>query len=323
MNEMRTLRTVLVVVGLLLVGVTVCAQSFPSRPVRLVVGYPAGGGADAVARALVNPLSQQFGQPVVIENRPGAAGGIAADAVARSPADGHTLLIADRGILVFNLGLFKTLPYNPERDFAPVGTVVKSHFVMVAPASAGRSTVSRLIADAKASPGKLNYAATATGSTAAMEAFKRQVGVDMVSVPYKGAAPALTALLAGEVDTMLVDVISALPHIRAGKLLALAVTSSQRLPWLPDVPSLAESGLSGYEGMTWVGLLAPAGTPPDVVRHLHTALAAALKSPELIQRYESNGLQVMPGTPAQLAERMKDEQSIWPKRLRDWGLAHE
>lgn len=323
MKTNRILRTVLLVSGLLLVGVTVWAQPFPSRPVKLVVGYPAGGGADAVARALVNPLSQQLGQPVVVENRPGAAGGIAADAVARSPADGHTLLIADRGILVFNLGLFKTLPYNPERDFAPVGTVVMSHFVMVAPASAGRSSVSRLIADAKTSPGKLNYAATATGSTAAMEAFKRQAGVDIVSVPYKGAAPALTAVLAGEVDTMLVDVMSALPHIRAGKLLALGVTSAQRLPWLPDVPTLAESGLAGYEGLTWVGLLAPAGTPSDVVQRLHSALAAALKAPEVTQRYEGNGLQVMPGTPAFLAQRMKDEQAVWPKRLRDWGLAQE
>ncbi len=299
------------------------AQAYPSRPIRIVVGYPPGGGADAVARALVAPLSQQLGQPVVIENRPGAAGSIAAEAVGHATPDGYTLLIADRGILVFNMGLFKKLPYNPERDFAPVGSVVKSHFVLVGPASAGRANVAALIAEAKARPGRLNYASTATGSTAAMELFKQQAGIELVNIPYRGAGPALTAVLAGEVDTMMVDILSALPHMRAGKLVAYGVTSTTRLPWLPDTPTLAEAGIKGYEALTWVGLLAPAGTPPEIVTRLNAALQTALKAPDVVQRFEAGGLESWPGNAAQLAQRMKEEQAVWPDRLRKWGLSVE
>lgn len=319
----RRAATIALGASLLAGALPVHAQAYPSKPIRIVVGYPPGGGADAVARALLPSLSQQLGQPVVVDNKPGAAGSIAAEFVGHAAPDGYTLLIADRGMLVFNMGLFKKLSYNPERDFAPIGSVVKTHFVLVGPATAGRANLNALIADAKARPGRLNYAATATGSTAAMELFKQQAGIELVSVPYRGAGPALTAVLAAEVDTMMVDILSALPHIRAGKLVAYGVTSSARLPWLPDTPTLIDSGIKGYEAMTWVGFLAPAGTPPEIVARLNAALQIALKAPDVAQRFEAGGLEAWPGSVEQLSHRMKEEQAVWPDRLRKWGLSAE
>jgi len=299
------------------------AQSYPTRPIRMLVGYPAGGGADVMARLLAPSLSERLGQPVVVENRAGAAGGIACELAAQASPDGYTLLLADRGMLVFNMGLFKKINYNPEKDFAAIGTVLRSHFVLVGKPAPGRESVQTLIAQSRAAPGKLNYAATATGSTAAMELFKQRAAVDIVSVPYKGMAPALTALLAGEVDVAMADVLSALPHIRAGKLQAFAVTSKARLSWLPQTPTLDEAGLGGYEAMTWLGLVAPAGTPSDIVGRIHQALQQTLQNADYAGKLGASGLEPMGGSSEQMARLMKEEQAVWPDRLRKWGLAVE
>lgn len=299
------------------------AQSYPSKPIRMLVGYPPGGGADFNARLLAPSLAERLGQTVVVENRAGAAGGIAAEAAARASPDGYTLLMADRGMLVFNMGLFKKLSYSPDRDFAAIGTVARAHFVLVGGPAAGRENLQGLLAQARATPGKLNYAATATGSTAAMELFKQRAGLDIVRVPYKGIAPALTALLAGEAELAMADVLSALPHIRSGKLLAYAVTSKSRLSWLPQTPTMDESGLSGFEALTWIGLLAPAGTPQDVVAKLSAALQQTLANADYAQKLATSGLEPMPGSAEQMATLLKEEQAVWPDRLRQWGMAIE
>ncbi len=299
------------------------AQAYPSKPIRMLVGYPPGGGADIMARLLALALAERLGQAVVVDNRAGAAGGIACELTAHASPDGYTVLLADRGMLVFNMGLFKKLSYSPDKDLAAVGTVLRSHFVLVGRPMAGRENVQALLAQARATPGKLNYAATATGSTAAMELFKQRAGVDIVSIPYKGMAPALTALLAGEVEMAMADVLSALPHIRSGKLLAYAVTSKGRLSWLPQTPTLDESGLAGYEAMTWLGLVTPAGTPQDVVARLNAALQQTVRNADYAQKLATSGLEPMAGSAEQMATLMKEEQAVWPDRLRQWGMAVE
>jgi len=327
----RTLGTLLrsgtalvLAMGLASLGTSALAQAYPSKTIRLIVGYAPGGGGDTIARIVAGPLSQELGQAIIIENKPGAAGSLGAQAASMAQPDGYTLLVADRGMLVLNMGLFKKLPYDPTRDFVTIGTIAKSQFVLVGAASQARRNAAELIAEAKAKPGKLNYAVTATGSTTAMELLKQQAGVDIVGVPYKGAAPAVAAVLSAEVDLALLDIATALPHIRAGKLKAYGVTSTARLPWLPDTPPLAEAaGLPGYEAMTWVGLLAPRGTPPEVVNRLNLALNAALRAADVVNRFDTMGLETMPSTIPQFAARMREEQAVWPDRLRKWGMSAE
>lgn len=297
------------------------AQSYPTKPIRLVVGYPAGGGGDNMARVLAEQLSKQLGQPVLVDNRPGASGSISSTLVANSPADGYTLLIADRGMMVFNVGAYKRLSYNPAHDFAPIGTVLESTFVLVTKPGSGPQNIASLIDLSKKNPGTFNYAATSTASIVATELFKSRAGIDIVSIPYKGAAPALTDLLGGQVQTMMIDILTALPYIRAGKLSALAVTSSRRLPLLEQVPTLAESGLKDFEATTWLGLLAPAGTPAAIVNQLNSALRHACESREVIQRMRDGAFTPMLRSPLEMGQLIKEDLAIWPDRIRRWGFS--
>ena len=298
-------------------------QSYPNRPVRLLVGYPPGGGADRIARALSGPLGQKLGQPIIVENRSGAAGSIAAAATANAAPDGYTLMIADRGILVFNLGLFKQLTYDPRSDFTPIGTVATSSFVLISKKNTDYRSMRELISHARKNPGVLNYAATATGSTAGMEFLKQKASIDLVRVPYKGVGPAMTAILAGEVDLMLADILSALPHIRAGTVVPLGVSSSRRSPLLPDVSTIAESSLPGYEAMTWIGLIGPKGMPEDVASRVESDLRIALTSGDVGERLMQAGMEPWTGGRQILSSLMKEEQSLWPEQLRRWGMSAE
>src|SRR5438552_13835540 len=250
---------------------TVCvsgasAQTYPTRPIRLVVPFPAGGTTDILAREVGQRLSMTLGQPVVIDNRPGAAGNIGADLVAKSAPDGYTLLMGTVGTHAINASLYAKMPYDHVKDFAPIILVAGVPNVLVVNPSLPVNSVQELIAYAKANPGKLNFASSGPGTSIHLsgELFKVMAGVQMTHVPYKGSAPALQDLLGGQVQLMFDNLPPSLPHIKAGKLRALAVTSVARSPALPDVPTIAESGLPGFEASSWFGILVPAGTPSAI-----------------------------------------------------------
>ena len=269
------------------------AQGWPSRPVSLVVPYPPGGPVDLSARLLAPRLQQALGQPVVVENKPGAGGNIGADYVAKSAPDGHTLVMGAIATHAINPALYPKLPYDPIRDFAPVALVVQVPNVLVVNNDLPAKNVSELVSLLKKNPGKLDFASGSTGSTGhlAGELFKQMTGTYMVHIPYKGAAPAAADLLAGRVHLMFDNLASALPNIRAGKLRALAVTTLRRSASLPEVPTLDESGLKGFDMTTWWGVMAPAKTPPAVVDRLADELGRILESPEIQERLAAMGSQ--------------------------------
>src|SRR3954454_15186542 len=271
---MQGIRRASALVGLLLVCAAALAQDYPAKPLRFIVPFPPGGGNDTVARAIAQQMSPALGQPVVIDNRPGAGGSIGADLAAKAPADGYTLFLAGVGSHVVNPNLHAKLPYDPVRDFAPVTLVASAPSVLVVNPGVPARTLAELTAYARANPGKLNYASNGNGSAAQLAAtmYESMAGVKMVHVPYKGIAPAMTDLLSGEVQLMFGTIVALVPHIQAGKLRALAVTSKKRSSLLTDIPTLAESGLPEYEAGSWYGILAPAGTPPDIIAKLNTVV---------------------------------------------------
>lgn len=297
------------------------AADYPTRPVRLVVGYAAGGGGDQVARALVPGLSARLGQQVIVDNRPGAAGSVGADAVAKASPDGYTLLVGDRGMMVYNAGMFRKLSYDPGRDFAPIGKVVDSYYVLVATRSLGVNDFAALRKEALARPGQLNYAATATGSTAAMEFLKQRTGMDIVRVPYRGAAPALQAVISGETQLMLIDALTAVAQIKGGTVKAIAVTAPRRLTLLPDVPTLDEAGVRDFSAGTWVGLFAPAGTPGAIVAQVSAALRQTVASPEVTKFIADGGLEPGYAPADEMGRMLESELGAWPARLRGWGMS--
>ena len=298
------------------------AQTFPAKPLRLVVGVPPGGTTDIVARAVGQKLSEQLGQPVVIDNRGGAGGNIGAEAVAKSPPDGYTLFLATIGTMAINQLLYKEMPFDTMRDFAPVSQLTSMPQVMVIHPSIPATTAQEFVAHAKRPGVQLNFGSGGTGTAThlAGELFAHMAGIKMSHVPYKGNGPAMTDLLGGRVSAMYDQIVTALPHVRTGKLRALGVTTATRAAIAPEIPTLAEAGLKGYEVTTWHGLLAPAGTPAPILVRLSQEVARALQSPEVTQRFAANGAEPVASTPAQFGDFMRAEIRKWTDTVRAAGL---
>jgi len=325
----RMTRTILRALGALAVAfaANVHAQApYPNHPVRIVVPFPAGGTTDILARATAQKLTETLGQPFVVENRPGAAGNIGAEIVAKSPPDGYTMLMGTVGTHAINASLYEKMPYDHVKDFVPVVLVAGVPNVLVVHPSVPAKSVQELIAYAKANPGKLNFASSGSGTSIHLsgELFKTMTGVSMQHVPYKGSAPALADLTGGQVQLMFDNLPSALPLIKAGKLRALAVTSLARASALPDVPTVAESGLPGFEASSWFGLLAPAGTPKDVITKVNAEVAKWLATPEAKEKLASQGAIVASGlTPDDFTRHIASETTKWQKVVKDSGAKVE
>jgi tripartite-type tricarboxylate transporter receptor subunit TctC len=296
-------------------------DSYPSRPIKLVVPFAAGGAVGAVARTLATPLSTALGQSIVIENRGGAGGILGMDAVAKAPPDGYTLLLIHSGI-TYMPGLYKTLPFDPLHDLDAIVPAVSGSYLLTVTNSVPVKNLAELIAYAKAHPGKLTYASAGIGSTLhlATEFLKRDAGIDLLHIPYKGAAQATTDLVGGQVQVMIGPVVSVLPLAQAGKIRALAVASLKRSPLAPELPTMAESGLPGFEVASWYGLAGPAGTPKIAIEELNIETNKALKSPQVIAQFRHQGYEPIGGTPQDLAARIKTDITAWTKIIRDAGI---
>lgn len=295
------------------------AQDYPSRPVRIVVPFQPGGGSDTLGRLLAEKLTARWGQPVVVENRAGAGGNLGAGLVAQSSPDGHTLLLSSPGPVVINQSLYKSLPFDPD-GFVPVSVIATNYGVLAVHPRTGFSDVAALVAAARAARDKLNFASAGSGTTPhlAGELFKSMAGVRLTHVPYKGAGPGFAALLAGEVDLMFVDVFIALPHVRAGRLRALALGGGARNPLLPGVPVLGEV-LPGFEYSVWQGLVAPAGTPAAVASRIAGAVADIVRQPDVARRLADVGLEAVGSTPAEMGAVMRQDRERWGKVVRETG----
>ena len=300
------------------------AQTYPVKPIRLIFGYTAGGAGDVGARLLAQKLSENLGQNVVVENRPGAGGAIADELVAKSPADGYTLLYA-AGSTTILPALRPKLPYSVERDFAPVSMVMITSFALAVHPSVPVNDVKGLIALARSQPGKLTFSTPGVGSSShfAGEVFKMMADVKMLHVPYRGAPEATTAVIAGEVDINFPSVTGALPFVKTGRLKALAVSSAKRAPTLPSVPTLSESGLTGYERAGWNGVLAPAGVPKEIIARLNAAIIKAVDSPEMKEAIVKQGLVAQTGTPGEFAAFIRDQLAQNAKVVKFAGIKTE
>lgn len=299
----------------ILFATNVVAQEWPNKPIRWIVPFPPGGAMDVMARALAEKSSKSLGQAVVIENKPGAGGNIGADFVARSDADGYTMMITSIGMAT-NKYLYPKLSYDPVKDFSPVSLIAIVPNVLVTNATQPNvKTVSDVIANAKAQPGKLTYASAGNGSSIhlAGEVFTSMAKIDMQHIPYKGSNPAVTDLLGGQVNYMFDSITSAKPHIDAGKLRPIGITTSKRSKALPNVPTIAESGLPGYEVTPWFAVFVPAATPKPIVKKLNAALLDALKSPEIKAKFDGIGAEPLGTTPDELANYLNKEIERWGK----------
>jgi len=297
------------------------AQSFPAKPVKLVVPFPPGGPLDSVGRAIAQKLTEAWGQSVVVDNRPGAGGNIGADLVAKSAPDGYTVVMGALSTHAVNPSLYPTMPYNAARDFAPITLVAVTPNVLVVNPSLPVRSVKDLIAYAKANPGKLSFGSGSNGSAGhlAGELFKVDAGIEMVHIPYKGAAPAMQALLAGDTQLMFDNLANSMPQVKAGKLRALAVTTAQRSKLAPDLPTMAEAGVPGFDISTWFGLLAPAGTPPDVVAKWNADTVKILNAPETRERMTAQGAEAAPTTPAEFAQFIARELAKYARIVKVSG----
>src|SRR5687768_11700772 len=299
-------------------------QAFPSRPVRVIVPFPPGGGTDIVARAVTPKMAELLGQPFLVENRAGAGGNIGTESVAKSPADGHTLLVASASTAI-NTTLVPNLSWDFARDFAPVVLLVVNNHLLAAHPSVPASNVRELLALAKAKPGHVTYASYGSGSSAHLtaELFKLMAGVDLLHVPYKGAAPAVNDLLGGQVNIVFADVAAMLSHVKSGKLKALGIGSAKRFEGLPHVPTIAESGVPGFEAGGFLGLAAPAGTPPAVIAALNSAAQKTLALPEVRDRLLAIASPPVGGTPEQFASHIQREIDKWARVIRAANIKPE
>jgi tripartite-type tricarboxylate transporter receptor subunit TctC len=297
------------------------AQTYPTKPIRIVVPFPPGGATDILARDVAQKLSESFGQQVIVDNRPGAGGNIGSELVARSAPDGYTLEMGTVGTHAINASLYSKMPYDHVKDFVPVILVAGVPNVLVVNPAVPANSVAELIAYAKANPGKLNFASSGAGTSIHLsgELFKVMAGVQMTHIPYKGSAPALQDLLGGQVQLMFDNLPPSLPQIKAGKLRALAVTSLTRAPALPDVPTVAEAGLPGFEASSWFGILAPAGTPPAIVAKLNAEIAKWLATPEAKEKLSKQGANAAGGSPEDFARHIAAETTKWAKVVKDSG----
>jgi tripartite-type tricarboxylate transporter receptor subunit TctC len=303
-----------------LAGAAAHAQQYPSKPVRLVVGYPPGGAVDAIARVLAQPLGQAFGQQFVIENRGGASGIIGADVTAKSPPDGYTLIVLS-GTHTVNPSLYKKLPYDTERDFAAISMLASSAYILVVHPSLPVKSVRELIAFAKKNRGQINYASSGNAGMPHLsgELFKVKSGIEMTHIPYKGSAAVTTAVLSGEVPIMFSNLISTMPQVQAGRFRALGVTGLARIAAAPDVPTIAEAGLPGYEVVGWYGFMAPANTPAEIINRLSAQTAKALQAPEVLKRFANEGIDAVGSTPEAFAKVIREDIVKWGEVVRQSG----
>ncbi|HYL25589.1 MAG TPA: tripartite tricarboxylate transporter substrate binding protein [Burkholderiales bacterium] len=300
------------------------AQSYPAKPIRLIVPYPAGGATDFFARLVFPKVGDALGQPVVVENRPGAGTAIGASEVARSAPDGYTLLLGDAGTYAFNPTLYKKLSYDPAKDFAPVSLTGRFALILaVNTAVLNVSSVDQFVQAAKQAPGKIDYGAPGPGSPIhlAMELFKQRAGITMTPIPYKGGADALSDLIGGRIGALFPDIATGLPQIRAGKIKALAVASERRVAALPGLPTVGESGYPGFEAWAWQGFVAPAGTPREVVMKLNGAFAKVMADPVIGQRLSESGFEPQTSSPEQFAAYLRSEIAKWAKVIHDSNIS--
>jgi tripartite-type tricarboxylate transporter receptor subunit TctC len=305
--------------------IVVAAQIYPVKPIRLIVPYAPGGANDFVSRLIAQKLNAALGQPVVIENRGGAGGTIGLDACAKAPPDGYTIVMSPASSLSIAPSLYAKLPYDPLKDFAPIISVASGPNLLVVHPSVPAKSIKELIVIAKARPGRLTYASSGPTSLSGLSAslLKSMAGIDMVDVPYKGTGPGLTGLIGGEVDLMLPDLAIALPHTRDRRLRALATTGPRRSALIADVPTMSEAGVRGYSIVNWRGLLAPAGTPRDIVMRLNSEVAKTLKLAEVKQTLEREAYEPMGGTPEEFSALIKSEVASYAKLVRAAGIRPE
>jgi tripartite-type tricarboxylate transporter receptor subunit TctC len=291
---------------------------YPDRPIRLVIPFAGGGATDILSRLMADRMGELLGQPVVADNRPGAGGNLGADLVARAAPDGHTLVMGVVGTHAINPTLFPNIPFDPIRDFTPISLVATAMNVLVVNIDLPLRSVRDLIELARARPGQLNFGSPGNGSTVQLagELFKTMTGTDMVHTPYRGAAAAMTDLLGGRIQLMFDNLPSAVPHVRAGRLRALAVTGAERSAALPEVPTVTEAGLPGYEATTWFALFGPAGLPPQVTARLNRVVHAALEGPQMRQRFAELGAEPAAGTPEELTALIRRDTEKWGRVIR-------
>jgi tripartite-type tricarboxylate transporter receptor subunit TctC len=298
------------------------AQAYPNKAIRVVVPFPPGGGTDIIAREVTQKVTAATGWNFVIDNKPGAGGNLGVDAVAKSPADGYTIVLGQTSNLAINPTLYAKLPYNPQKDLAPIGLVASAPLVIVVPAQSAFKTLADLVAAAKSKPGEVNFASPGNGTVAHLtgEQFQKTAGITFQHVPYKGANQALTDVISGQVQLYVSSVPSVLQQIRTGKLRPIAVTSAKRVDDLPQTPTVGESGYKGFDAVTWFGFLAPAGTPKDIVTRLNTEFNKALQQPDLRKRLGDEGADPLGGTPEQFAELIRTDIVRWSKAVKDAGV---
>ena len=297
-------------------------EAYPSKPVRLIVPFPPGGSNDILGRTLALKLAEALKQQVIVENRGGAGGSIGAEAAAKSPADGYTILIGHVGTLAVNAGLYPKLGYDPVRSFAPITLIANVPNVLVVHPSVSANTAAELVAYARAHPGKLYYSSGGNGTAAhiAMEYFKLQTRTDIVHVPYKGTGPSVTDLIAGQVSMTMTGIPPVISHIRAGKLRALGVSSLQRVDALPQTPTISDSGVKGFEAVQWYGIVAPAGTPREIVMKLNADIRGVMQSPEMRERLNAEGAIATTSTPEEFAAHIRSEITRWGAVIKSAGI---
>ena len=301
------------------------AQSYPAKPVRLIVPFAAGGGADYVGRIVGQKFLEALGQPLIIDNRGGAGGAIGTELAAKAPADGYTLLLGSAGPLTIQPGLSARLPYDPIKDLAPITLVSSIPYVMVVHPSLPARSLRELVSLARAKPGQLNFGSPGNGTTThlATELFKQLAKVDVVHVPYKGVAPAVNDLLAGQTQFMSGDLSTLMPQVKAARLRALGVTGATRSALAPELPTIAEAGLPGYEAIGWFAVLAPAATPREIATRLHAAIAKGITEPDARDKLAALGGDVVASTPAEFAARIREDLAKWSRLIRTIGLKAE
>jgi len=306
---------------LFLLPLAAAAQTYPSKPIRLICPFPPAGAVDIASRATAHELTKILGQTVTVDNKPGAGGNLGGAEAARSAPDGYTVFMTTSGIQSINPTLYAKMPFDPNKELATVAPLVSLNNVLVLHPSVPASSLKEVIALAKKEPGKLTYASSGNGTSIHMSGamFTQMTGTDILHIPYKGSGPAVTDLLAGQVNMMFDNIPSSLPHIKAGKLRAIATTGAKRDPALPDLPTVAEAGVPGYESGVWFGLMVPAGTPKDVIAKLNGAAVQATKSPEFVKRMTDLGYNIIPGTPEEMAAMNKRDLAIWAPIIKASG----
>lgn len=311
--------------GITLAATPALADTYPNKPIRLIVPFPASGATDLLARAIAQKVGTSIGQQIVVDNRPGAGGAIGSDMAAKAPADGYTLLIATTSTHSIGPHITRNLPYNATTDFTPIGQVAVATNVLLVPNSLPVKNVSELIAYARANPGQLNYASSGNGTVVHLtaEAFKAQAGVFITHIPYRGTALSIPDLISGKVQVLFDSIVSGLPHVRDGKLKALAVTSMKRSPLAPELPTANESGLPGFESDTWFGIYGPKNMPADLVAKLNAEFNKAIQTPDVRERLGKLGAEPVGGTPAQFAAMVKKDSARWGKLIQDRKITIE